>query len=80
MPRVEPPTPVAVRPFKNLEEVIQIENVWAEAIELATLVETLELASANLSTKVALAHAKDFLTDAVTCLRNASTIARRDGR
>jgi len=78
--RVEPPTPSAVRPFKNLEEVVQIDNVFAEALQLADLVSSLEHSSTNVSTKVALAHAANLLVDAVTCLRNAGTIARRDGR
>lgn len=78
--RIEPETPLAMPAMTNLAEIERIESALTRALDLATAVEGLESMSHNISTKVALCHAANMLVDAVTCLRNASTIARRDGR
>jgi len=65
---------------RHLAALENVERATGLAIELATLLERLEDTSTNVSSKVALAHAGNFVLDAIACLHKAADIARRDGR
>lgn len=68
---------IAVR---DVETVVQIENLWAHVLGDIEKVHALEDGTPNVSLKAALAQAGDALYAVAAHLNRASAIARRDGR